>query len=103
MKKPFEQIIPIFRKIDSSRVFQFVVIAVIITSALVIGAKTHNIPGNVLSILVVMDVTITVFFAIEITIRYIASENSRAFFSRGWNIFDTLIVFGWYSELYPAD
>lgn len=79
---------------DSSKIFQAVVISVIIVSALSIGAKTHNLPSSFLSILAIADVAITVFFGVEIVIRYIATNNARKFFSSGWNIFDTLIVIG---------
>lgn len=85
--------------IDSSKIFQSIVIFVIIFSALLIGAKTHNLPGNIISFIGILDLAITVFFAIEISIRFIATNNMRSFFSRGWNIFDTLIVIG---SLVPA-
>lgn len=87
------------KRIDSSKVFQTVVIAVIIISALLIGAKTHNLPSQLVGILAIIDISITVFFAIEICIRYLASENFRTFFKDGWNIFDAIIVIG---SLIPA-
>ena len=55
--------------LDSSKLFQDIVIFVIIFSALTIGLKTHNISNGFLYVLVLMDVGITVFFAIEIVIR----------------------------------
>ena len=82
------------RKIDSSRWFQGIVIAVIVVSALLIGAKTHDLPENILKALIVMDVAVTVFFLIEIVIRFLAFEDKRAFFKSGWNVFDTIIVIG---------
>lgn len=82
------------RKIDNSKVFQSIVIAVILLSALLIGAKTHNLSSNVVSILLLLDVAVTVFFAIEISIRYLACPKKKHFFKSGWNIFDTIIVIG---------
>ncbi|OUR81373.1 cation transporter [Colwellia psychrerythraea] len=82
------------RKIDNSKVFQGIVIAVILLSALLIGAKTHNLSTNVVAILLLMDVAVTVFFAIEISIRYLACPQKKNFFKSGWNIFDTVIVIG---------
>jgi voltage-gated sodium channel len=46
-----------------------------------------------------LDVAVTIFFALEITIRYLAVNNFRNFFSSGWNVFDTIIVIG---SLIPA-
>ncbi len=82
------------RKIDKSKVFQGIVIAVILLSALLIGAKTHNLSSNVVAILLLLDVAVTVFFAIEISIRYLACPKKKHFFKSGWNIFDTIIVIG---------
>ena len=83
-----------FIKVDSSKLFQGIVIAVIIISALLIGAKTHNLPPQFVSLMAFLDVAITVFFAVEITIRFLACEKKSQFFKNGWNIFDTIIVLG---------
>ena len=82
------------RKIDNSKVFQGIVIAVILLSALLIGAKTHNLSPNIIAILLLLDVAVTVFFAVEISIRYLACPQKKSFFKSGWNIFDTIIVIG---------
>ena len=87
------------KKIDSSKLFQGVVIAVILLSALLIGAKTHNLSANAVAILALLDLAITIFFVFEITIRYLAYPNKKKFFHSGWNIFDTVIVIG---SLIPA-
>jgi voltage-gated sodium channel len=85
--------------IDQSKIFQWAVIAVIIISALSVGAKTHQIPSQAQTALNWLDIAITVFFLIEILIRYMAGNGIRDFFSKGWNIFDCLIVIG---SLIPA-
>jgi voltage-gated sodium channel len=82
------------KKIDSSKVFQGIIIAVILLSALLIGVKTHNLPENFVSVLAVLDIGITIFFVFEIVIRFLAFPNKKKFFHNGWNIFDTVIVIG---------
>ena len=87
------------RKIDSSPLFQWSIIAVIITSALLIGAKTHDLSPEIVELLAWLDSGITVFFLVEIVIRFFAFDNKKQFFKSGWNIFDTIIVIG---SLIPA-
>lgn len=82
------------KRIDASPVFQWSIIAVILLSALLIGAKTHNLPDNAMQLLTVLDVVITVFFLFEIVIRFLAFKDKKSFFKNGWNIFDTIIVIG---------
>ncbi|MCK0163128.1 ion transporter [Marinobacter sp. S6332] len=88
------------RRIESSTLFQGVVIAIIILSALTIGAKTYDLPPLVEQSLSVMDTAITLFFLIEILFRFAASPVKRRFFMDGWNVFDTLVVIG---SLIPLD
>ena len=87
------------KKIDSSPIFQWSVIIVIVLSALLIGAKTHDLPPQAVSFLSFLDSAITVFFVIELSIRFIAFKDKKSFFKSGWNIFDTIIVIG---SLIPA-
>ena len=82
------------KKIDSSPLFQWSIITVIIISALLIGAKTHDLSPQSLKVLAFLDNAITVFFVFELVIRFMAFPNKKAFFKNGWNIFDTLIVIG---------
>ncbi|REL28945.1 ion transporter [Thalassotalea euphylliae] len=87
------------KEIDSSKWFQGIVIAVIILSALLVGAKTHNLPPEGIVVLAILDVAVTVFFVIELVIRFLAYQKKGEFFKSGWNIFDTIIVIG---SLIPA-
>ncbi|REL36097.1 ion transporter [Thalassotalea euphylliae] len=87
------------KEIDSSKWFQGIVIAVIILSALLVGAKTHNLPPEGIVVLAILDVAVTVFFVIELVIRFLAYPRKSEFFKSGWNIFDTIIVIG---SLIPA-
>ncbi len=82
------------KKIDTSNVFQWLVIAVIIISALLVGAKTHNLPPTAITILGYLDLGVTIFFVFELTIRFLAFKDKKKFFKNGWNIFDTVIVIG---------
>lgn len=81
-----------FERLRSHRGFELFVIAVIIFSALVIGAKTYQISPSALRIIGWLDVGITLFFLTELTIRFLGEEHKQRFFHRGWNVFDTLIV-----------
>ncbi|MCU4674522.1 ion transporter [Catenovulum sp. 2E275] len=89
----------IFKRIDQSKPFQYFVISVIVISALTVGAHTYSLNPTVELILEWLDLGITVFFLIELVIRYIATNSFKDFFKKGWNIFDTIIVLG---SLYPA-
>ncbi|MGJ8693119.1 MAG: ion transporter [Thalassotalea sp.] len=82
------------KKLDSSSLFQWIVITVIIISALLVGAKTHNLPPQVVTLLEYLDLGVTIFFVFELTIRFLACKEKGKFFKSGWNIFDTIIVIG---------
>src|SRR5690554_7399162 len=82
------------KRIESSKVFQGVVIAIIILSALTIGAKTYELPPLVEQTLTVLDNAITLFFLVEILFRFAACPVKRRFLMDGWNLFDTLVVIG---------
>lgn len=94
---------PIFAKlrhIETSPAFQGAVIAIIVLSALTIGAKTYELPPLVEQSLSVMDSGITLFFLLELLFRFAACPVKRRFFLDGWNVFDTLVVIG---SLIPLD
>ena len=83
-----------FLKIRNSKVFNILVLSVIISSALYAGVSSYNeiIPSDYLFLLQVFDYSITIFFTIEILIRIFAERSLVNFFKDGWNIFDFLIV-----------
>ncbi|MGI9282249.1 MAG: ion transporter [Endozoicomonas sp.] len=81
-----------FNAIRSNKIFELFVVGIIIFSALVIGAKTYNLPPFLAGTINVLDIGITVFFLVEILVRFFGEENKKNFFKSGWNIFDTLIV-----------
>lgn len=80
------------RALKDNKIFELIVISVIIISALEIGAKTFELPNTAISVTKVLDVIITLFFLFEIIVRYIAEEDKKSFFKKGWNVFDTLVV-----------
>ena len=82
----------IFVKIRHNRWFEMAVISIILLSALLIGAKTYELPPAVNTAVIVMDWGITLFFLVEITIRWLATHPHRDFFRSGWNWVDTIIV-----------
>jgi voltage-gated sodium channel len=82
------------KRVDASNIFQGIVITVILLSALLIGARTHDLPQQAIMLLAFLDACITIFFVIEITIRFLACKEKKKFFRNGWNIFDSAIVIG---------
>lgn len=81
-----------FNLVRSNKYFEAFVIFVIIFSALMIGAKTYEIPESVARLVIVMDWAITLFFLAELIVRFLGEEQKSRFFTKAWNIFDTLIV-----------
>jgi len=81
-----------FENLRSRKSFELFVVAVIIASALLVGVKTYDIPTASQRILSWLDVLITIFFLVEIGIRFIAEPHKPAFFRNPWNLFDTLVV-----------
>ena len=81
-----------FYRIRSNKGFEAFVIIVIMTSALLIGAKTYDISPTMQSAIFWLDWSITAFFLVEIGIRFIGEERKSRFFLHGWNVFDTIIV-----------
>ena len=58
--------------LKNNKAFEFTVVAVIIISALEIGAKTFNLPDSAISATYILDSFITLFFLFEISVRFIA-------------------------------
>lgn len=80
------------QKLRDNKAFELFVVAIIIISALLIGAKTYPIPDTVMQVVSWLDIGITLIFLLEIVIRFIAEPNKKRFFHNGWNVFDTLVV-----------
>lgn len=81
------------QQLKANRVFEAFVVGIILLSALLIGVDTYEgVPPQFKQALGVLDFGVTIFFLIEIIIRFLAEPNKKHFFKNGWNIFDTLIV-----------
>ncbi len=96
----FENLEYKLNKLKANRAFELLVVSVIILAALLAGARTYDINSSALRLLSVLDVLITVFFVVEISLRFMADKDKRRFFKNGWNIFDTVIVL---ASLVPMD
>jgi voltage-gated sodium channel len=81
-----------FLALRENKLFETFVIVVIIFSALLIGAKTYVIPPAALAVMNVLDWAVTLFFLVEIIVRMIAEGSLKRFFTKGWNVFDFVIV-----------
>ena len=79
-------------RIKENSLFKGLVICIIILSALLLGTATYDLSPQAVSALIFLDYFITIFFCIEILLRFAAEKNKKEFFQDGWNIFDTLIV-----------
>jgi voltage-gated sodium channel len=79
-------------KLKESPAFQYSVIFIIVINAITIGVGTYDLDYIITKAISILDYLITVFFVIEIVIRFIGEPNKKDFFKSGWNIFDTIIV-----------
>ena len=86
------RMISFFSNIRDNRLFQFSVVTIIILNAILIGATTYKLDPLFLEVIHFLDYVITIFFVIEILIRFIGEPIKLNFFKNGWNIFDTIIV-----------
>lgn len=87
-----EQIQSASLRLRNNKIFELFVVSIIILSALLIGAKTYQIPSTFMTAIKYLDYAVTIIFLFEIVIRFIAEENKKRFFHNAWNVFDTLIV-----------
>ena len=87
-------------KIRESRIFQVLVTLIILFSSVMVGVGTFDFSNSfALNILFGLDVSITIFFLIEILIRFFAEKKKMHFFKDGWNVFDLIVVV---SSLIPS-
>lgn len=82
------------KRIEKSVWFQSFIISIIVIAALTVGAKTYSLPAGVELAINYLDAFITVFFLVEVSLRFLACDNKKHFFKDPWNIFDTIIVVG---------
>ncbi|OUR73057.1 cation transporter [Methylophaga sp. 41_12_T18] len=92
MSFSIEKIKPALFVLHTNKIFELTVIAIIVFSALITGAKTYDIGSTMANIVMWLDMFITIFFLFEVMIRLIAEPKTFDFFKKGWNVFDFLIV-----------
>ena len=81
-----------FFNLKESPLFQYLVISIIIFNAFTIGINTYELGEFTRSVISILDYSITVFFVIELLIRFIGEPKKINFLKSGWNLFDTFIV-----------
>ncbi len=79
-------------RLQRNKFFESAVIAIIVLSALTIGAKTYSLSPEFTQLLEWLDHGVTLFFVLEITVRILAERRPLQFFRSGWNLFDFTIV-----------
>jgi len=84
--------IDLLYRIKENSLFKGLVIGIIILSALLLGTATYDLSPQADSALIFLDYFVTIFFCVEILLRFAAEKNKKEFFQDGWNIFDTIIV-----------
>ncbi len=87
-------------ELHQNKLFEFLVIGIIVFSALITGAKTYDIGSTMAEVVAWLDMFITFFFLAEILIRLASEPRFFDFFKKGWNIFDFIIVT---ASLLPID
>ena len=90
----------LFIDIRSNKIFELFVVTVIVISALKVGIGTYPLGPKLTAALKILDYAVTIFFLVELLIRMAAEPNLKRFFSKGWNVFDFLIVS---ASLIPID
>jgi len=78
--------------IKSNKIFELLVLLVIVISALAIGVKSYDPHPKIIFYLIRLDYFISLIFLAEILIRLLAENKIIDFFKSGWNIFDFIIV-----------
>jgi len=69
--------------LKESRIFQFIVITIIILNAITIGINTYDLSDFAKQSINILDYSITIFFVIEIIIRFIGEPKKLNFFKSG--------------------
>ena len=83
------------KRVTVNKKFEFAITAVILLNSFLIGVETYTENQTIKTI----QSCILGIFTIEIILRYIAAESTKAFFTDGWNIFDlSLVLIGYIPE-----
>ena len=77
----------VFYKLKESKFFQFLVITIIIFNAFTIGINTYELSEFSNQVINLLDYSITIFFVIEITIRFIGETKKITIFQKWMECF----------------
>lgn len=84
--------IDFFNSLRNNRWFQAVVIGVILLSAVASGGRTYPLSDTALFLIDQIGYAITLFFVVELLVRFIGEPRKRDFLKNRWNVFDSTIV-----------
>ena len=84
--------IDFFTSLRNNRWFQALVIGVILLSAVASGGRTYPLSDTALFLIDQIGYAITLFFVVELLVRFIGEPRNRDFLKNGWNVFDSTIV-----------
>ena len=100
--------IDFFSKLKDNRIFQFSVVVIIILNAILIGATTYQLDPIFLNTIHLLDYAITVFFVIEILIRFFGEKENdnilnKIFIANGGSLnFDTIFKISELATFLPS-
>ena len=83
--------IDFFTSLRNNRWFQALVIGVILLSAVASGGRTDPLSDATLFLINQIGYAITLFFMVELLVRFIGEPRKRDFLKNGWNVFDSAI------------
>ncbi len=90
-RKLFRKLADKLEIIHKNKIFEFIVISIIIFSSLLVGLKTFPNTQDY-KYLIILDFLITGFFLTEAIIKILGQKKWTDYFKSGWNIFDFTIV-----------
>ena len=76
------------KKLVDNKLFEFLIVGVIIINSILIGVETYIVTPT---ILLVQHIILGIF-TFEIIVRFIARTDTKSFFKSGWNMFDLSLV-----------
>jgi voltage-gated sodium channel len=80
------------RTLVQSALFNNFIVAVIVVNAVLIGLSTYLREGATLRAIAVIETVCVAIYFVEIVLRFLARDSTKAFFRDGWNIFDLVIL-----------
>ena len=83
-----QKIKKICQDLVNNRLFEFLIVAVIVLNSILIGVETYIVSPT---IILIQHIILGVF-TFEIIARFIARKDVKSFFQSGWNLFDLFLV-----------